>query len=122
MREHSYWVYIVASGRCGWLYVGMTNDLIRRIGEHRHGQIDGYSREHGTDRLVWYEIHPTREAAFKRERQIKKWNRVWKLELIEKTNPGWDDLHDRLRLGDLVDAKDWVPASAGMSGKEDAED
>ena len=72
------------------------------------------------NQLVWYEMFESREAAFKRERQIKKWNRLWKLELIEKTNPGWDDLHDRLRLGDLVDAKDWVSAFAEMSGKEDA--
>ena len=61
------------------------------------------------DRLVWYEVFESRSAAFKRERQIKKWNRQWKLELIEKTNPGWEDLTDRLRLGDLVDAKDWAP-------------
>jgi putative endonuclease len=85
--SHGYWVYIVASGPYGWLYVGMTNDLVRRIGEHRHGQIDGYSRERGTDRLVWYEQHQYVDQAILREKRIKRWLRPWKFTLIEESNP-----------------------------------
>ena len=118
----AFFTYIMANGRNGTTYVGSTDDLITRGFQHKTKTFEGFTAKHDVDRLVWYEIHPTREAAFKRERQIKKWNRAWKLELIERANPAWDDLHDRLRLGDLVDAKNWVPASAGMSGKEDAAD
>jgi putative endonuclease len=118
----AFFTYIVASGRNGTIYTGSTDDLIGRVFQHKDKTFAGFTAKHGVDRLVWYEVHDSREGAFRRERQIKKWNRLWKLELIEKTNPGWDDLHDRLRLGDLVDVKDWVPASAGMSGKENAED
>ncbi len=96
MSNHSYWVYIVASGPCGWLYVGMTNDLIRRIGEHKHGQIDGYSRERGTDRLVWYEHHRYVDQAIRREKRIKRWLRSWKFALIEEQNPHWVDLYGDL--------------------------
>ena len=96
MREHSYWVYIVASGPCGWLYVGMTNDLVRRIAEHKHGQIDGYSRERGTDQLVWYEHHRYVDQAIRREKQIKRWLRPWKFQLVEAMNPHWTDLDPAL--------------------------
>ncbi len=96
MSSHSYWVYIVASGPCGWLYVGMTNDLIRRIGEHKHGQVDGYSRERGTDRLVWYEHHRYVDQAIRREKSIKRWLRSWKFALIEEQNPHWIDLYGDL--------------------------
>ncbi|RZJ45645.1 MAG: GIY-YIG nuclease family protein [Brevundimonas sp.] len=93
---HSYWVYIVASGPCGWLYVGMTNDLVRRIDEHKHGQIDGYSRERGTDQLVWYEHHRYVDQAILREKRIKRWLRPWKFALVEEANPRWTDLHGGL--------------------------
>ena len=96
MSGHDYWVYIVASGPCGWLYVGMTNDLIRRIDEHKHGQIDGYSRERQTDILVWYEHHRYVDQAILREKRIKKWLSPWKFELVEKTNPQWLDLYGGL--------------------------
>ncbi|WP_439472731.1 GIY-YIG nuclease family protein [Brevundimonas sp.] len=94
--DQSYWVYIVASGPCGWLYVGMTNNLIRRIDEHRHGQIDGYSRERGTDRLVWYEQHRYVDQAILREKRIKRWLRPWKFALVEAANPHWADLYPDL--------------------------
>ena len=97
--DHHYWVYIVASGPCGWLYVGMTNDLIRRIGEHRHGQIDGYSRERGTDRLVWYEHHRYVDQAILREKRIKRWLRPWKFALVEEINPHSTDLYPALLTG-----------------------
>jgi putative endonuclease len=92
----SFFVYILGNRRNGTLYIGMTDDLIRRTWEHREGVIRGFTKMYGVKRLYWYEVHETREAAFTRERQIKKWNRVWKLELIEKSNPGWQDLGEDL--------------------------
>src|ERR1700732_3628313 len=88
----SFYVYILASCRNGTLYIGMTDDLARRIWEHQIGAVPGFTRKYGVKMLVWFEQHESRESAFQRERQLKKWNRVWKLELIEKTNPGWRDL------------------------------
>ncbi|MGX1100972.1 GIY-YIG nuclease family protein [Amorphus sp. MBR-141] len=92
----AFYVYILASGPNGTLYTGMTDDLARRIYEHREKVRPGFTRAHGVATLVWYEGHDTREAAFVRERQIKKWRRRWKLELIEAINPIWRDLHDSL--------------------------
>ena len=94
----SFFVYILASRRNGTLYVGMTDDLVRRTWEHRNGVVPGFSRKYGVKSLVWYEVHDTREAAFQRERQIKKWNRTWKLELIEKANAEWRVWGDDLTL------------------------
>jgi len=88
----SFYVYILASRRNGTLYVGMTDDLVRRVWEHRIGALPGFTRRYGVKMLVWYEPHETRETAFHRERQIKKWNRAWKLQLIERSNPTWKDL------------------------------
>jgi len=104
MREHHYWVYILASGPCGWLYVGMTNDLIRRVGEHKAGLVDGYSRRRGTNQLVWYEPHPYVDQAILREKRIKRWLRPWKFALVEKSNPRWADLY-----GDLLAASGRSP-------------
>lgn len=84
--------YILASDRNGTLYVGMTDDLNRRIFEHQSKAIPGFTAKYGVTKLVWYEQFETREAAFARERAIKKWNRLWKLRLIERFNPGWRDL------------------------------
>lgn len=92
----AFYTYIVASQRNGTLYTGSTDDLIRRVAEHRDKIRHGFTRKHGIAMLVWYEIHETREAAFKRERQIKEWKRVWKLEMIEKKNPSWADLFESL--------------------------
>ena len=92
----AFYTYIVASRRNGTLYTGSTDDLIRRVAEHREKVRFGFTRKHGIALLVWYENHETREAAFKRERQIKEWKRVWKLEMIEKKNPGWADLFPSL--------------------------
>ncbi len=89
-------VYMLASHRNGTLYLGMTDDLPRRVWEHREGVMPGFSREHGVKTLVWFEQHETRETAFQRERQIKKWNRAWKIRLIEDVNPRWQDLYGRL--------------------------
>ena len=88
----NFYVYILASRRNGTLYVGMTDNLIRRVWEHRIGAVPGFTRKYGVKMLVWYEQHETREMAFQRERQLKKWNRAWKLQLIERFNPTWKDL------------------------------
>ena len=94
----SFFVYILASHRNGTLYVGMTDDLVKRIWMHKNEVLPGFTKEYGVKKLVWFEIHETRESAFRRERQINKWNRVWKLELIEKLNPSWRDLYDEIAI------------------------
>jgi len=88
----SFFVYILASKRNGTLYVGMTDDLSRRVWEHRTGVFPGFTSKYGVKTLVWFEVQETRESAFTRERQIKKWKRRWKLQLIEEMNPTWKDL------------------------------
>jgi putative endonuclease len=94
----SFFVYILASRRNGTLYVGMTDDLLRRVEQHRIGVIPGFTKRYGVKTLVWYEAHESRAAALLRERQIKKWNRTWKLEAIERDNPAWRDLGLELTL------------------------
>ncbi|HEY2231248.1 MAG TPA: GIY-YIG nuclease family protein [Xanthobacteraceae bacterium] len=91
-----FFVYILASARNGTLYIGMTDDLIRRLWEHQVGAVPGFTRKYGVKVLVWFEAHESRESAFQRERQLKKWNRAWKLELIERSNPEWKDLASEL--------------------------
>jgi len=88
----AFFVYILASGRNGTLYVGMTDDLTKRIWQHRNGLILGFTQRYSVKTLVWYESHESREFAFIRERQLKKWNRAWKLALIGQENPQWQDL------------------------------
>lgn len=92
--ERSFWVYILASKRNGTLYIGSTDDLGKRVWEHKEEIHKGFTTRYGVKRLVWYEVHETREAAFTRERQMKKWKRSWKIELIEKENPDWADLSE----------------------------
>jgi putative endonuclease len=92
----SFYVYILASRRNGTLYAGMTDDLARRTWEHRNGVVPGFTKSYGVTMLVWYEAHDTRDTAFIRERQLKKWNRAWKWRLIEEANPTWRDLWDDL--------------------------
>ena len=94
----SFFVYILASRRNGTLYIGMTDDLARRVERHRADAVRGFTKTYGVKTLVWFELHETRENAFQRERQLKKWNRIWKLELIERGNPTWRDLADELTL------------------------
>lgn len=88
-----FYVYILASKRNGTLYTGSTDDLGRRVWEHKEKIRKGFTAKYDVDRLIWYETHDTREAALLREKQIKKWNRSWKLRLIEVINPDWDDLY-----------------------------
>jgi len=88
----SYFAYMLASKRNGTLYVGVTNDLSRRSWEHKEKQVPGFTKRYGVGILVWYEIHEDIGQAIAREKQIKGWNRAWKLRLIEKHNSGWNDL------------------------------
>ena len=86
-------VYILASARNGTLYVGVTSDIVRRIYEHKTDAVDGFSKKYATHRLVYAEFHDDMPNAILREKQIKKWRRAWKLELIEQGNPRWLDLY-----------------------------
>jgi putative endonuclease len=88
----SYFVYLLASERNGTLYTGVTNDIARRTGEHKDKQVPGFTRKYGVEILVWYGIHEDVTTAIEREKQIKGWNRAWKIRLIEKENSGWNDL------------------------------
>jgi len=94
--ERHYCVYILASATYGTLYVGVTNDLVRRIWEHRNDVVEGFTSEYGVHRLVWYEVHESPYDAITREKQIKKWNRDWKVNLIQRTNPDWKDLYSSI--------------------------
>ncbi len=89
-------VYILASERNGTLYTGVTGDLPRRAWMHKTDAADGFSKRYGVHRLVYAEFHECMSDAIVREKQIKKWRRAWKLELIEKTNPQWQDLYDHI--------------------------
>jgi putative endonuclease len=89
-------VYILASRRNGTLYVGVTSDPVRRIWEHREGIVPGFTKRYGVKTLVYYELHATMDAAITREKQIKEWQRAWKLALIEERNPDWSDLYGEL--------------------------
>jgi putative endonuclease len=89
-------VYILASKRNGTLYTGVTSDLVKRVWEHKSDLVQGFTRRYGVHMLVYFEMHDTMIAAIQREKQIKKWNRSWKLELIEKVNPQWRDLFHEL--------------------------
>jgi putative endonuclease len=106
--------YLLASQRNGTLYAGNTDDLSKRVQEHRTKALGGFTAKYGVDKLVWFETHPTREQAFRRERQIKEWRRAWKLILIERTNPGWKDLFDDLEQ--LLAEAEERELSKGLTG------
>ncbi|MBI5694971.1 MAG: GIY-YIG nuclease family protein [Nitrospirae bacterium] len=89
-------VYILCSDRNGTLYTGVTSDLKKRVYEHKSKFVDGFTGKHGVDKLVWYEVHEDARSAVTRERQIKKWMRSWKIEMIEKFNPYWNDLYEEI--------------------------
>jgi putative endonuclease len=94
----AFYVYIMANKRNDTLYIGMTDNLARRVWEHRDGTIDGFTKAYDVKLLVWFEEHPSRESAFTRERQMKKWNRHWKLQAIEGRNPEWRDLWEEIAM------------------------
>ncbi|MFC3873048.1 GIY-YIG nuclease family protein [Neisseria musculi] len=85
-------VYILASQRNGTLYIGVTSNLIQRVYQHKNHLAQGFTAQYNMNLLVWYELHPTIESAIGKEKQLKKWNRQWKLRLIEANNPTWCDL------------------------------
>jgi putative endonuclease len=91
--QREYYVYIMASKRYGTLYVGVTNNLDARIHQHKHDLIEGFTQRYGVHRLVWFEIYGDIREAIAREKQVKGWNRAWKIRLIEKQNPEWKDLY-----------------------------
>ena len=86
-------VYLLASQRNGTLYAGVTSDLVQRVWQHKEGLAEGFTKKYGVKLLVWYEQHETMESAIAREKAIKEWQRTWKIELIEKANPDWNDLY-----------------------------
>jgi len=86
-------VCVLASQRNGTLYVGVTSNLVQRIWQHKQGIVDGFTKKYGLQNLVHFEVHDTAESAITREKQIKKWERAWKLRLIEENNPEWKDLY-----------------------------
>jgi putative endonuclease len=94
--QMDFWVYILASRPGGTLYVGVTNDLVRRIFEHRQGLVPGFTKRYGVKRLVYYEQHDSALAAIQREKNIKHWPREWKIDLIISMNPDWRDLYDEI--------------------------
>ena len=98
----TYYVYILSSKRNGTLYIGVTNDLERRLYEHKNHLVKGFTKKYNVNTLVYYEQTNDIQIALQREKQLKKWNRKWKLELIEKINPEWKDL-----------SNNWIPDQVG---------
>ena len=94
MRERTYWVYMLSSRRNGTLYVGVTSDLARRVWEHERGFVAGFTSDYRVTNLVWYEAHESPYSAITREKELKRWNRAWKIRLIEAVNPYWNDLSE----------------------------
>ncbi|HDZ55246.1 MAG TPA: GIY-YIG nuclease family protein [Pseudomonas xinjiangensis] len=85
-------VYLLASKRSGTLYVGVTSNLVQRVWQHREGEVEGFTYRYGVKTLVWYELHDSMAGAIAREKALKRWNRDWKLRMIEEANPQWRDL------------------------------
>jgi putative endonuclease len=92
----SSYVYILASKTAGTLYTGVTSDLVKRVSQHKEGTFKGFTSRYKVNRLVWYEAYGDIEFAIRREKQIKNWLRAWKIRLIEKENPDWRDLFDKI--------------------------
>jgi putative endonuclease len=97
-RERTFWVYILASRIGGTLYIGVTNDLIRRVYEHRTDAVPGFTKKYQVHRLVHYEQFSDIENAIRREKRLKKWLRAWKIQLIEHSNPNWADLYPSIAI------------------------
>lgn len=95
----NYYVYIMASDKNGTLYIGVTSDLLKRSFEHKHGLAAGFTKKYDVHKLVYFETTTDINSAITREKQLKKWRRQWKISLIEKENPNWDDLYDHFISG-----------------------
>ena len=89
----AYYVYLLASKKHGTLYLGVTNDIVRRAYEHRAKAVDGFTKRYDVDKLVWFEIYDDIANAITREKELKKWRRDWKIRLVEEENPNWTDLY-----------------------------
>jgi putative endonuclease len=111
-REKNPCVYILASRRNGTLYIGVTSDLFQRVALHKQNLIEGFTKRYRVHRLVYYETHPTMEAAIRREKQLKEWRRAWKIRLIESMNPEWIDLFEEA-TGEILDG----PADVARRGR-----
>ncbi|MGA9796863.1 MAG: GIY-YIG nuclease family protein [Rhizomicrobium sp.] len=109
--SRTYWVYILASGRNGTLYVGVTNDLIFRVWQHRTDVFPGFTTRYSVKHLVYFETFDDITAAIHRETRLKKWNRKWKLDLIETSNPDWKDLYEGMMAP--KPQPDWLLAANG---------
>lgn len=96
MNEKKFYVYIMAKARNSTFYVGVTSNLAKRVYEHKNNSTDGFTQKYDIKTLVYYEIHDTAETAILREKRLKKWNRIWKMRLIENMNPEWNDLYDSI--------------------------
>ena len=92
----AYYVYLLASDRNGTLYLGVTNDIVRRVYEHKSKVVAGFTKRYAVDRLVWFEIYDDPSTAVAREKEVKKWRRAWKIRLIEEQNPQWIDLYPQI--------------------------
>lgn len=92
----SYYVYILANGKNGALYIGVTNNLVKRVDEHKSNLVDGFTKKYNIHQLVYYEVHQEINEAILREKQMKKWKRYWKMKLINKMNPQWEDLYNSI--------------------------
>ncbi|MFA6526258.1 MAG: GIY-YIG nuclease family protein [Candidatus Buchananbacteria bacterium] len=95
-KDHLSFVYILSNSRNGTLYIGVTSDLIKRMWQHKNKEFKGFTNIYNIDKLVYFEEHFTIIEAINREKKIKKWHRQWKIQLIEKNNPNWDDLYIRM--------------------------
>ena len=89
-------VYILANKPYGTLDIGVTSNLVRRVWEHKNDFVAGFTRRYRVHRLIWHEVHESMESAISREKALKKWNRAWKIEMIEKSNPKWIDLYEEI--------------------------
>jgi putative endonuclease len=98
-------VYILASRQNGTLYTGVTGDLVKRVWEHRNGLVEGFTKRYRVHRLVYFEVHDHINEAIQREKQIKKWNRAWRIDLIEESNPRWHDLWPTIIGSEDVDSR-----------------
>jgi putative endonuclease len=98
MMDKQFYVYMLASKRNGTLYIGVTSDLVQRIWQHKNKMVQGFTNKYNVDRLVYYEKHYNAESAITKEKQMKKWRRAWKIQLIEDRNPDWNDLYNDIRL------------------------
>jgi putative endonuclease len=96
MPEKYYYVYILANKRRGTMYVGVTSNLVQRVWQHKEVQVEGFTKRYGVKSLMWYEQYEDVEQAILREKQIKKWDRLWKIELVESFNPEWNDLYETI--------------------------